>query len=259
MRLLSELKGVYIYVHVTTEGHLSLVQNDHRQFPKSNKYAMSRLIFMQMDREKCKPTKVIKEAMDCDYYTTFPISLTTGLYYLFIEMDWSTDFSREVAVNFYGDHPINIVEDQNVPSPESLFYELVVLDQANNPSLEVYTYPHDPNIKRVAGKFGGYVYYHYYNNSVDNKLLSEVVNLSGCKNVSVCGEDRSKQGQDQFAVKLVPGQEQLVKMKVSAGGNGEYDFRPIINNRVVEKYTPEDLTLKIKQKPTKVSTREVEN
>jgi hypothetical protein len=110
--------------------------------------------------------------MDCDYYTTFPVNLTPGLYYLFIEIDWTTTFVRETTVNLYSDRPVNMLEDAKTPSPESLFYELVTLDQQNNPSIEVYTYPHDPNIKRVSGKFGGYLYYHYYNNSVDNKLLS---------------------------------------------------------------------------------------
>jgi hypothetical protein len=47
-------------VYANTEGFLSLVQHDHRHFSKSNKYAMVRLIFMQMDREKGRPIKVIK-------------------------------------------------------------------------------------------------------------------------------------------------------------------------------------------------------
>ena len=53
--------------------------------------------------------------------------------------------------------------------------------------MEVYTYPHDENIKRVKGVFGGYVYYHYFNNSTDNRYLSETVNLEDSKNLVVTG------------------------------------------------------------------------
>lgn len=58
--------------------------------------------------------------------------------------------------------------------------------------LEVYEYPHDPNIKRITGVFGGYVYYHYFNESKDNKYLSETVKLGDSKNLVVVGESSPK-------------------------------------------------------------------
>lgn len=42
------------------------------------------------------------------------------------------------------------------------------------------------------------MYYHYINNSVDNKCLAEVVKLGDSKNIAVCGE----KSEEQFAVKL---------------------------------------------------------
>lgn len=115
-----------------------------------------------------------------------------------------------------------------MPSGEALFYELAVIDQGMGKALDVYVYPHDENIRRVTGVFGGYVYHHYFNNSKDNKYLSETVKLGESKNLTVIGEH----SQDSFAIKLLPGQEKLVKMKISKEGNGEYTFKPIINNQI---------------------------
>jgi len=47
-----------------------------------------------------------------------------------------------------------------------------LIDQNTAKTVEVYVYPHDENIKRVKGVFGGYVYYHYFNNSKDNRYLA---------------------------------------------------------------------------------------
>jgi ArsR family metal-binding transcriptional regulator len=40
--------------------------------------------------------------------------------------------------------------------------------------------------------------------------------LHNCKNIKACGEN----SENQFAVKLVPGQEKLIKMKITNEGNG---------------------------------------
>lgn len=71
---------------------------------------------MQMDKEKGKPKAVIEQKMDCDYYTTIPIEINPGIYYLLIEMDWNCGFTREVVINMYADNPVNMVEDSNVPN-----------------------------------------------------------------------------------------------------------------------------------------------
>lgn len=59
-----------------------------------------------------------------------------------------------------------------MPSGQALFYQLALIDQNTAKTVEVYVYPHDENIKRVKGVFGGYVYYHYFNNSKDNRYLA---------------------------------------------------------------------------------------
>lgn len=159
------------------------------------------------------------------------------MFYLLIEMDWNGNYNRETTLNVYGNQMVNLVLDPNVPSPQSLFYDLVLLDQSNNELLEVYTYPFDENIKRISGTFGGYVYYHYINNSKDNKCLTELVNMGQSQNVHVCGEGDP----DRFAVKLQPGQQKLVKMKIGNEGNGQYLFNPVINNQFMEKFNKESL------------------
>lgn len=170
-------------------------------------------------------------------------------------MDWTCSFTRELTLNVYADHSVNLTEDLNMPSGESLFYELAVLDQQSGKALDVYVYPHDENIRRVTGVFGGYVYYHYFNDSKDNKYLSETVKLGDSKNLSIVGENSP----ENFAIKLLPGQEKLVKMKISKEGKGEYELKPTIKNQIFEKFTKENLLEMLKKKPTKVRQRDIEN
>jgi len=41
--------------------------------------------------------------------SSIPIEFNPGLYYLIIEMEWTCSFTREIIVNFYSDHSVNIV------------------------------------------------------------------------------------------------------------------------------------------------------
>ena len=111
-----------------------------------------------------------------------------------------------------------------MPSIDSIFYELCSLDQQDPKKVQIYTYPDDPNIKRVRGEFAGYIYFHYTNNSTDNKFLNESVDLKNCKNLEAVNEKNP----NKYSIKLNPGEEKLIKLKVKKDGNGKYEYKPII-------------------------------
>ena len=56
-----------------------------------------------------------------------------------------------MAINFYGQHPVQMVEDAEVKNVETLFHEIVVLHEKYTEKERVYEYTKDTNIKRVTG------------------------------------------------------------------------------------------------------------
>ena len=67
--------------------------------------------------------------MDCDRDASIKVELDPGDYYLLIQMDWKCSFSRKLVVNFYGQHPVSMVEDKEIFDMNSLFNEIVLLHQ----------------------------------------------------------------------------------------------------------------------------------
>ena len=69
----------------------------------------------------------INDLIDCDRDGTLRVELDPGDYYLIIEMDWKCNFTRDLVVNFYGQHPVNLIEDTKPLDMASLFNEIVLL------------------------------------------------------------------------------------------------------------------------------------
>jgi hypothetical protein len=44
-------------------------------------------------------------------------------------MDWKGSFTRDVTLNFYGQHFVGMVEDNDVMTPKELFNEVVLLHE----------------------------------------------------------------------------------------------------------------------------------
>ncbi len=89
------------------------------------------------------------------------------------------------------------------------------------------------SIKRGTGSVAGYVYYHYSNRSTENNYLCETVALKERKFVDVMGEKQK----DEFTVKIYPGEERIVRLKVNKEGNSFYSYSTKIQFYIVEKYT----------------------
>lgn len=79
----------------------------------------------------------------------------------------------------------------------------------------------------------GYVYYHYSNRSADNNYLCETVSLKERKYVDVVGEKEK----DEFTVKVYPGEERIVRLRVDKEGDSFYSYSTKIQFYIVEKYT----------------------
>ena len=83
---------------------------------------MVRIIVLQFDKASKTLTKYINDIIDCDHDATLEVSLDPGDYYLAIEVDWKCNFTREMAINFYGQHPVQMTEDAEVKNVETLFH-----------------------------------------------------------------------------------------------------------------------------------------
>lgn len=51
------------------------------------------------------------------------------MYYLLVEMDWKCSFTRTASLSFYTEEAVDMREDPKMPSIDSIFYELCILDQ----------------------------------------------------------------------------------------------------------------------------------
>lgn len=59
--------------------------------------------------------------MDCDRDSSLYVQLDPAEYYVIIEIDWKSNYTRDVVINFYGQHPVNLVEDKTPPNMQQLF------------------------------------------------------------------------------------------------------------------------------------------
>ena len=148
--------------------------------------------------------------MDCDHDATLYLELEPGDYYIITEIDRKCNFTRKTALNFYGQHPVALIEDKEPPTIQQLLNEVVILHELFTEQERIYEYEKDPHIKRVTGSLAGYVYYHYSNKSKANNYLCESVVLKEKKYISVYGENTT----EEFLVKVYPEEEKIVRLKV---------------------------------------------
>lgn len=132
---------------------------------------MVRLIVLKIDKFTNQLGTYINDFIDCDRDGTVRVELDPGEYYLVIEVDWKCSFSRSLVVNYYGQHPVNLVEDATKLEMSSLFNEIVLLHEKYTEKERIYEYAKDNKIRRTTGSVAGYIYYHYSNKSVDNNYL----------------------------------------------------------------------------------------
>ena len=88
-----------------------MIQQDHREFNKTYEYSLSRLIVLKIDKATNTLGAYVNDFIDCDRDGTVRVELDPGDYYLIIEMDWKCNFTRNLVVNFYGQHPVSLAED----------------------------------------------------------------------------------------------------------------------------------------------------
>lgn len=129
------------------------------------------MIILQIDKATKTLSKYITDIMDSDHDASVYVELEPGDYYIIVQVDWNSDFTRTMALNFYGQHPVALVQDTKPPNIQQLFNEIVILHGKCTELERVYEYEKDLNIKRVTGSIAGYVYYHYNNKSKNNNYL----------------------------------------------------------------------------------------
>lgn len=149
---------------------------------------MVRLIMLKIDKSTNQLGTYINDFIDCDRDGTVRVELDPGDYYLVIEVDWKCSYTRNIVVNFYGQHPVNFSEDATPLDINNLFNEIVVLHEKFTDKERIYEYAKDNKIRRTTGSVAGYIYYHYTNKSADNNYLCETVSLKEKKYVDLVGE-----------------------------------------------------------------------
>jgi hypothetical protein len=76
---------------------------------------------MKLDKSSSTLGAYINDLIDCDRDGSVMVELDPGDYYLIIEMDWKCNFTRDMVVNFYGQHPVSLIEDTQKLDIGSLF------------------------------------------------------------------------------------------------------------------------------------------
>lgn len=67
-----------------TEGYISLIQKDHRNFNKIYEYSLVRLIVLKFDKGTSTLGAYVNDFIDCDRDGTVRVELDPGDYYLVI-------------------------------------------------------------------------------------------------------------------------------------------------------------------------------
>ena len=72
---------------------------------------MVRMIDLKIDKSTNQLGVYLNDFIDCDRDGTVRVELDPGEYYLAIEIDWKCGYTRDIVVNYYGQHPVNLVVD----------------------------------------------------------------------------------------------------------------------------------------------------
>lgn len=95
---------------------MTLYQKDHRYFPGlAYEYSLVRVIVLQIDKATKTLTRYVNDIMDCDRDASFYVQLDPADYYIIVEIDWKNKLNRDVVLNFYGQHPVALLEDKAPP------------------------------------------------------------------------------------------------------------------------------------------------
>lgn len=64
---------------------------------------------MEIDKTTKTLSKYIGDVMDSDHDASIYVELDPGDYYIIVEVDWNSDFTRTLALNFYGQNPAFLI------------------------------------------------------------------------------------------------------------------------------------------------------
>ena len=109
----SDFKGIFMGFSNRVEGYLNLIQQDHRKYLNSTyEYSLVRLIVLQLEKNTKTLQKYIDDVIDCDHDATIYLELDPGQYYILVQVDWKCNFTRDMVLNFYSQHPVSLIEDK---------------------------------------------------------------------------------------------------------------------------------------------------
>ena len=78
----------------------------------------------------------------------------------------------------------------------------------------------NPNIKKKSGTIANYLYFYYINNS-ENTTLDETVKMKNRKYLEICPPYKNS---DEFSVTVKPKTNKLVKFRMTADGQGAFQY-----------------------------------
>lgn len=79
------------------------------------------MVLLKIDKSSGTIGTYISDHLDCDKDATLKVELDPGDYFLLLEIGWNCGHTRNVVVNFYGQHPLGLVEDKEEFDPSALF------------------------------------------------------------------------------------------------------------------------------------------
>ena len=234
-----------ILLEVEQDCHLffGLSQRDekHFHFEKSDcqyKYSTVRMIIAKINKRQ-ELTEAVGGVYESNRDVFVEANLTSGLYMVYIEIEWRQSLVRQFVFNTYGSaRPIAteaVLEgnkDQVVHQmmTKAAAREVSKVDEREDPhgletaeNLDFTDYQHlgEKNITRNISNIHGYLVF-YYKNQSQSKGLREKVAMLALSNLQIIGQHNNN---NEFEVELTPGEEKVVLYKPIEEGPFKYEYK----------------------------------
>ncbi|CAD8113581.1 unnamed protein product [Paramecium sonneborni] len=250
-------KVILMRVYEKAHAFISLTQSEKRFFQKGHQYSLARLIVGQLDNNTKEVLHYSGSAFDNERDIVVEKEFQPGFYALYVEVDWSQNYDRYLAVSCYGSKSVQFSELQFPPGQgkqtiDKIFDGFLRAHERDTDEEKVKDI--EPGIRRISGTVAGYLYY-WYQNQTTKKTLQEVIFLDKISNLEICPP---YQNPAEVQVQCKPLSTVMVKYRVTKQGGGSFGYAMKCQTQVIEAKSEQDIIQQALSKPDQKVQRSIQ-
>ncbi|CAD8190588.1 unnamed protein product [Paramecium pentaurelia] len=250
-------KVILMKVYEQAHAFISLTQSDKRFFQKGHQYSLARLIIGQLETNKKEVLHYSGSAFENERDIVVEKVFEPGYYALYVEVDWTQNYDRYLAVSCYGSKSVQFSELEFTAGQEKLIIDNIFdgfLRAHERDTDEEKVKDIEPGIRRISGMVGGYLYY-WYQNQTTIKTLHEILQLNKIQNLEICPP---YQNPNEVKIQCNPLSTVMVKYRVTKQGGGSFGYSLKSQTSVIQVKSEQDIIQQAIQQADQKVQRSIE-